>query len=427
MRFCEECGAKLEDDALFCEECGAKVEPLEEVVEEEAEDAEEKKVIEKESTEKAVSAHEISEKPKETLRTSQPKNTERNSKTTPKNKLKLKPFIFLFGGIVIIVVGIIILLASGKDSEDTQTTNESNGTAVTNTASFNIEPGDTDNTDSNETEISQITQEATDVPKTTATLKPTATPKPTTMEGDPPDEEDYNAEYYNGYMVINGFISGSSCKSLWMNENLGCDTGYVIYDSDLRLLSDDDLYGFTKEELRIARNEIMARHGRKFSSEDLTSYFNGCSWYNPVYDPDSFNTSMLSDIENANINFIKSFEETGVSDEGSSYNTKYTDPVVYTNSKGDSRIFFRYYDAYSGAGIYEEDYISNGERWRRYVCFYFQESQDFNGKMYDATNGSVIGNYTVSFNASGNKKYFTISGEVGPFTFKDYIEIHGIR
>ena len=26
MKFCEECGARLEDDAKFCEECGAVVE-----------------------------------------------------------------------------------------------------------------------------------------------------------------------------------------------------------------------------------------------------------------------------------------------------------------------------------------------------------------------------------------------------------------
>ena len=26
MKFCEECGAKLDDAALFCDECGAKIE-----------------------------------------------------------------------------------------------------------------------------------------------------------------------------------------------------------------------------------------------------------------------------------------------------------------------------------------------------------------------------------------------------------------
>ena len=28
MKFCEECGAKLADDAVFCEECGAKQAPV---------------------------------------------------------------------------------------------------------------------------------------------------------------------------------------------------------------------------------------------------------------------------------------------------------------------------------------------------------------------------------------------------------------
>ena len=32
MKFCEECGAQLEDDVMFCDECGAKIEVLEENV-----------------------------------------------------------------------------------------------------------------------------------------------------------------------------------------------------------------------------------------------------------------------------------------------------------------------------------------------------------------------------------------------------------
>ena len=31
MRYCEECGARLEDDARYCEECGAEQEPFVEV------------------------------------------------------------------------------------------------------------------------------------------------------------------------------------------------------------------------------------------------------------------------------------------------------------------------------------------------------------------------------------------------------------
>lgn len=32
MKFCENCGTKLDDNALFCEECGTKQEPVEEVI-----------------------------------------------------------------------------------------------------------------------------------------------------------------------------------------------------------------------------------------------------------------------------------------------------------------------------------------------------------------------------------------------------------
>lgn len=31
MKFCEECGAQLEDDAIFCEECGTPVEEIESI------------------------------------------------------------------------------------------------------------------------------------------------------------------------------------------------------------------------------------------------------------------------------------------------------------------------------------------------------------------------------------------------------------
>lgn len=47
MRFCEECGAQLEDDVRFCEECGAEQEPI--IVEQESEIVTEETVIESEN------------------------------------------------------------------------------------------------------------------------------------------------------------------------------------------------------------------------------------------------------------------------------------------------------------------------------------------------------------------------------------------
>ena len=60
--------------------------------------------------------------------------------------------------------------------------------------------------------------------------------------------------------------------------------------------------------LRIARNEIYARHGRIFDSADLNEYFNCQSWYLGLYTASEFDESWLNKYEKANVNFIKSYE-----------------------------------------------------------------------------------------------------------------------
>jgi hypothetical protein len=58
-------------------------------------------------------------------------------------------------------------------------------------------------------------------------------------------------------------------------------------------------------ELKLMRNEIFARHGYIFKSDDLRNYFNAQPWYRPMYtNVDGF----LSALEKANISFIKSYE-----------------------------------------------------------------------------------------------------------------------
>ncbi|MCQ2974017.1 MAG: YARHG domain-containing protein [Bacteroidales bacterium] len=62
---------------------------------------------------------------------------------------------------------------------------------------------------------------------------------------------------------------------------------------------------FSKDLLRIMRNEIYARHGYVFNSADLKEYFGKMSWYHPV----SNNSSVkLSELETLNINIIKKSE-----------------------------------------------------------------------------------------------------------------------
>ena len=83
---------------------------------------------------------------------------------------------------------------------------------------------------------------------------------------------------------------------------------YILPDSDTRLLTDDDVKDLTKEELRLARNEIFARHGRKFKDAELQAYFDSKSWYKGTIEPDAFDNNTLSSIEKANIEMIKKYE-----------------------------------------------------------------------------------------------------------------------
>lgn len=90
-------------------------------------------------------------------------------------------------------------------------------------------------------------------------------------------------------------------------ENTG-DSSYVIEGSDTRYLTKEDVAGLTKEQLRYARNEIYARHGRRFKDQELQQYFDSKSWYQGTIDPDSFNESVLNDCERDNIDLIKKYE-----------------------------------------------------------------------------------------------------------------------
>ncbi|HHP1039881.1 TPA: TcaA 3rd/4th domain-containing protein [Bacillus thuringiensis] len=80
--------------------------------------------------------------------------------------------------------------------------------------------------------------------------------------------------------------------------------GFIFPDSDIRKLTSADLTYLSKEQLKIARNEIYARHGHIFQTKDMQAYFAKQSWYreNPYF------TGTLTDIETYNIELIKSRE-----------------------------------------------------------------------------------------------------------------------
>lgn len=83
---------------------------------------------------------------------------------------------------------------------------------------------------------------------------------------------------------------------------------YVFSQSNTTLLTVADLEGKTPQQLKIGRNEIYARHGRKFTDTSLQSYFNSKSWYHGTIEADAFDESVLNEIEKKNAEFISTYE-----------------------------------------------------------------------------------------------------------------------
>lgn len=89
----------------------------------------------------------------------------------------------------------------------------------------------------------------------------------------------------------------SSCKD---RVNAQIETS----KSDFETLTDQELKSKTLKELRFLRNEVFARKGYVFKSEDLNTYFKTKSWYNP--NPDA-KVDLTLEEENY-INKIKDIE-----------------------------------------------------------------------------------------------------------------------
>ena len=84
---------------------------------------------------------------------------------------------------------------------------------------------------------------------------------------------------------------------------------YILPMSSKRKLKEKDLKKLGAKKLRIARNEIYARHGRMFQDQELQDYFDRKDWYTPSIAPEDFSDAVeLSKLERRNIAFIRKHE-----------------------------------------------------------------------------------------------------------------------
>lgn len=79
----------------------------------------------------------------------------------------------------------------------------------------------------------------------------------------------------------------------------------LIENSSTSYLTDSDVNWMTPTQLRYAKNEIYARHGRKFKDKELQIWFDSQEWYDGYIEPEDFDESVLSEIEKENILVIQ--------------------------------------------------------------------------------------------------------------------------
>ena len=84
---------------------------------------------------------------------------------------------------------------------------------------------------------------------------------------------------------------------------------YILPDSDSVYIQTSTLEDLTAEQCKLARNEIYARHGRRFNDESIQEYFDQCSWYEGTTAPEDFSEDVLNDYEITNLQTISNYEE----------------------------------------------------------------------------------------------------------------------
>ena len=107
-------------------------------------------------------------------------------------------------------------------------------------------------------------------------------------------------EYTSPTKTPGGSSSGGS-------SSIPASGDYIFPNSSSQKLTKSDIRSIDRSLWPYARNEILARHGYKFSKDKYDKYFRSKSWYTPG----GYSSSSLNSIEWYNIDLIKWMEENG--------------------------------------------------------------------------------------------------------------------
>lgn len=113
-------------------------------------------------------------------------------------------------------------------------------------------------------------------------------------------------------MMIDGQFNDNGFQENYLNQyDVTIDEEYYPQTAN-RLLEKEELDRMNQTDLSIARNEIFARHKRRFEDPFLQAVFNRKTWYQPQYTGDEFSAlqaRLLNSYEKENLKKIIAYEQ----------------------------------------------------------------------------------------------------------------------
>ena len=151
-----------------------------------------------------------------------------------------------------------------------------------------------------------------------------------------------------GYLDMNDYAQQDTADTTAVEPASTADASSAdyIFPSDRQYITEDDMAGWNQKTALLARNEIYARHGYVFKTQEIQNYFAAKSWYTPN---SSYDGSDLSDVEKANVDTISAYEQKMGWAEQDVSPTKLAQGAVssYVESQGDYCTGFDYVRPYA--------------------------------------------------------------------------------
>lgn len=118
----------------------------------------------------------------------------------------------------------------------------------------------------------------------------------------------YSFDSLDGNSEETAHTSSQDTAPIMYPSLVGWNTG-TIFDYEYDYLTEQNLKYVPEDVLRIARNEIFAKHGYIFETEDLKEFFSYKDWYQGTVKASDWDDSVLNEYEKKNLELISQFEK----------------------------------------------------------------------------------------------------------------------